>query len=75
MNRGRKITIVSIIITILALLGLEMWTLTNDHPNDTISEVVQSAAKKWIFIPFLTGFLMGHWFWPLATRRNNNVSK
>jgi len=69
MNNGRKITIGGILVSALALLGLEMWTLTNHHKEDTISEVVQSAAHHWIFIPFLVGFLMGHWFWPLDTRR------
>jgi hypothetical protein len=72
--KGRTITIVGILIAIAGLLGLELYTLVNDDKNDTISEVVQSTSHKWIFIPFLVGFLMGHWFWPLDIRRKH-VSK
>ena len=69
--KGRTVTIWGIISATLALLGLETWTLTNDSEDDTISEVIQSTSHKWIFVPFLVGFLMGHWFWPLDTRRKN----
>lgn len=67
--KAKYITIWSILVAIISLLGLETWTLTNNEKDDTISEVIQSTPHKWIFIPFLMGFLMGHWFWPLDTRR------
>jgi len=67
--KGKTITIVGILAAIVGLLGLEAWTLSNDTDDDTISEVIQSTSHKWIFVPFLTGFLMGHWFWPLDTRK------
>lgn len=67
--KGRNLTIVGILTSIVALLALEFWTLSNNTKDDTISEVVQSTSHKWIFIPFLTGFLMGHWFWPLDVRK------
>lgn len=68
MNKAQKITSWGIIASIVALLGLEIWTLLNDEPNDTISEVINTKSKKWLFIPFLFGFLMGHWFWPLSSK-------
>jgi hypothetical protein len=72
--KGKQITVIGILVAIIGLLGLEFWTLSNNTEDDTISEVVQSTSHKWIFIPFLTGFLMGHWFWPLDTRRKKNAS-
>lgn len=73
--KGRTVTIWGIITAVVALLGLEFWTLSNDDEDDTISEVIQSTSHKWIFIPFLMGFLMGHWFWPLDTRRKNESGR
>ncbi len=72
--KGKTITIVGVLTAIVCLIGLELWTLTNDTEDDTISEVVQSTSHKWIFVPFLIGFLMGHWFWPLDTREKKNAS-
>jgi len=73
MNKGQQFTFIGIVIAILGLLGLELYTLVNDQENDTISEVVQSVSHRWIFIPFLTGFLMGHWFWPLDVRKRRKT--
>ena len=69
MTTAKEVTTWGILVTIAGLLGLEIWALTNNSKEDTISEVIQSKAHEWIFIPFLFGFLMGHWFWPLDTRR------
>lgn len=69
--KAKTITLWGIIAAIISLLGLETWTLANDQKEDTISEVIQTHAYKRIFIPFLFGFLMGHWFWPLDVRRKN----
>ena len=63
--KGKTVTIWGILVAIVSLLGLELWTLTNNDDEDTISEVIQNQSRKWIFIPFLAGFLMGHWFWPI----------
>lgn len=50
--------------TLVLLLGWELWTVANSVPADTISENVWRATEGRPFIPFLTGFLMGHFFWP-----------
>lgn len=71
MNKGQAITIWGIIVAIISLLGLEAWSLCNNHPNDTISEIIHYQSKRWLFIPFLFGFLMGHWFWPLLLKEKN----
>lgn len=63
--KGKTITMWGIIVAVVALLGLEIWSLCNDTEDDTISEVIQGKSRDWLFIPFLFGFLMGHWFWPL----------
>lgn len=67
--KGKTITICGILTAIIALLGLEAWTLVNDTKDDTISEVIQSYAKRWPILSVLAGILIGHWFWPLSTRR------
>ena len=67
--KGRQITIWGILISLTSLLGLEFWTLTNNYKEDTISEVINRQSKKWLFIPFLIGFLMGHWFWPMHVKK------
>lgn len=45
------------------LLCWELWTAFNSVPSDTISENVWRAIQGRPFIPFLAGFLMGHFFW------------
>ena len=49
--------------TIILLLLWETWTLTNNHPKDTVSETVWRAMAKQPLVPFLLGMLMGHFVW------------
>lgn len=52
-----------VIFGVIALLLLyEGWTLINGTPNDTISESIWRLADRPL-VPFLFGFLMGHFFW------------
>jgi len=46
-----------------ALLGWEIYTLSNKEKNDTISETVWDWSKKMPLVPFSLGLLMGHFFW------------
>lgn len=70
LNKGQKITIWGILVALVGLIGLEVYSLANNHDGDTISEVINRKSKEWLFIPFSFGFLMGHWFWNLCTRRH-----
>lgn len=73
--RARKVTSISIITVITILLGLEGWLLGNSEKNDTISEVINEAAERWMIIPVLVGIIIGHWFWPLHKQGDNNAGK
>jgi hypothetical protein len=69
MNKGQKVVSLGLIISIFALFILEAWSLTNKHKQDTISEIVNALVEKWPIVGFLLGILMGHWIWPLRSRR------
>jgi hypothetical protein len=51
---------------VVVALAYEGWTLVNSVPNDTISESVWRVATARPLVPFVTGFLMGHFFWQAA---------
>lgn len=53
-------------ILITAALLYEGWTLINHTPHDTLSEAVWAVASKRPLVPFVAGFLMGHFFWQAA---------
>jgi len=65
---ARKVTSIGIMIAVVGLIGLEAWTLVNTEQDDTISEIINSQSKRRLYIPFLFGALMGHWFWPLKSK-------
>lgn len=54
-------------LSIAGLLAYEFVALWNQHPGDTISEIIWAASQKYPLIPFLIGFiggmLAGHFFW------------
>ena len=52
-----------VLILLFAALIWEFWTLMNGVPADTISENVWRIIDGRPFIPFLAGFLAGHFFW------------
>ena len=51
------------LIAIVLLLGYEGWAVVNRTPGDTLSEAVWHAIRERPFVPFLAGFLCGHFFW------------
>jgi hypothetical protein len=48
---------------VVVLLAYEGWTLINSTPGDTISESIWRIAASRPLVPFLVGFLCGHFFW------------
>jgi len=44
-------------------VGWEVWTLVNNIPGDTISEVVWAVTHENPIIVLAVGILIGHWFW------------
>lgn len=53
-------------IAVVGLLGYEAYTLMNAVPGDTLSEAVWEWSRHPL-LPFLAGFLMGHFFWQRRT--------
>lgn len=45
-----------------ALLAYEFYALATPGADDTISEIVWGLSSRPL-IPFVLGFLMGHFFW------------
>jgi hypothetical protein len=48
-----------------ALAGLsayELWTILNNTPGDTLSESVWRISTARPLVPFVAGFLCGHFF-------------
>jgi hypothetical protein len=54
------------VIAIVGLLAYEAYTLANKVPGDTLSEAVWAVSGHPL-IPFLAGFVCGHFFWQRRT--------
>jgi hypothetical protein len=60
----KKITGALLLIAV-AVLGIwDIIVATNSTKGDTISELVLDLAVGNPLLPFATGFVMGHLFWP-----------
>lgn len=57
-----KATQIALVVILTLALSWEVWTLANGVAGDTLSEAVWEASRRPL-VPFLAGFLMGHWFW------------
>lgn len=64
MKKTQIITIVLIIGTIVGLGAWDIYAAANEIKGDTISAIILNSSKRNPIIPFLFGFLMGHFFWP-----------
>lgn len=51
---------------VAGLLVYEAYTLANRKRGDTISESVWRVNRKRPLVPFVAGFVMGHFFWQAA---------
>lgn len=48
---------------IVAMFLYEFVAMSNRAPGDTISEIIWKVTANYPILPFLTGFLCGHFFW------------
>lgn len=46
-------------LALTVLLAYEGWTLANDQPRDTISEIVRDFSRRQLLVPFLFGLAYG----------------
>ena len=66
----KKVTGIGIIAVTFGAIVYDIFMVMNDQKHDTISEVIRTAAKKMLLVPFAFGLLMGHFFWPLMEDKN-----
>lgn len=71
-----KRTMIFSLSVIVIVLIYEIWTLTNDVPNDTISESMWEFFKDFPLFAFILGdicgMLKGHFWWPLTSEERKN---
>ena len=56
-----RTTIAMLIITVV-ILAWDLCLAMNRKEGDTISEVVRKYSQRFPMIPFIIGFLVGHWW-------------
>jgi hypothetical protein len=52
-----------VISILLLIVGYDAWACQDKEKRDTISKIVTKSSEKYLFIPFMFGLLMGHFFW------------
>lgn len=51
-----------------ALVVYDVYAADTQERGDTISEVIATAARRRPIIAVAAGVVIGHWFWPMASR-------
>jgi hypothetical protein len=64
MSSNVRITTLLIFAAIVLLGGWDIYVASNNVPGDTISEVILAASLNRPVIPFVSGVVCGHLFWP-----------
>jgi hypothetical protein len=59
----KKITGLIIVGVIAALIVYDIVVIRRSGVEASISDIILDASLKHPYIPFLFGFLMGHFFW------------
>ena len=59
----KLITTIIMIVTVIGLVGWDIYVAATPVGGDTISEIIRQSAKNHPMIPFVLGVLIGHWFW------------
>ena len=62
---GPTVTRLTLLLTLIALLGYDLFAVYQFGYEGTISLVVFTMAKSFPIIPFLVGVVVGHLFFPI----------
>ena len=62
---GPTVTRLTLLLTLIALLGYDLFAVYQFGYEGTISLVVFTMAKAFPIIPFLAGVVVGHLFFPI----------
>ena len=68
---GPTVTLMVLLLTLICLLGYDLFAVYRFGYEGTISLVVFTMAKAYPIIPFLAGIIVGHLFFPIE---GTNVS-
>jgi hypothetical protein len=63
---NKKLTAKILIATAAALAAYDIYVASTPEEGDTISEVLNGAARKRPVVAFGLGLIAGHLFWPLS---------
>lgn len=62
----KKITVIFIFATIIAIAGYDVWAIYAGGTEASISHTLRIWAHKYPAVTFSFGFVMGHLFWPIT---------
>ena len=68
---GKTITSLILLFVVAGLIAWDFFAVWKWGFDATISLVVFTAAKEWPLLPFLTGLICGHFFFPVQGVKNN----
>lgn len=67
MNTGQIISLVSLIVITLVVIGMDIYLALDKYKDNTFTAIIQSFSRKAIIVPYLVGFVMGllagHFYW------------
>lgn len=66
----KKLTIWIIILTIVILIGYDVYVVLVHGTEASISSVIITASYDLPIIPFVSGFLCGHLFWRMKANKD-----
>jgi len=62
------ITAIFLVIIALVIIAYDVLAVIKGGNKATISRVIIDTSREWLIIPLFFGILMGHFFWPQATK-------
>ena len=63
MNRNKLLTISLLLIFAALAIGWDSYVYIYGEDADMISNLIWNVSASHPVVPFLSGFLMGHFFW------------
>lgn len=67
---GRTVTTLVLLFCVAGLIAYDFFAVWRWGFDATISLVVFTTAKEWPLLPFLTGLICGHFFFPVQGVKN-----
>lgn len=68
----KKITVIFIAITLIAIIGYDVWAIIAGGKEASISWTMIKWSYEFPMFSFLTGFVCGHLFWRMPDPKSKN---